>query len=95
MGRQRLGLLTLHNQPMFVQNLKMGWLTDRRRANRPDWRSRDGVPRFNEFRRQYGLRQLTSYDDFMDPRPDRPTAATEDMVRSMREVYGQHIYRRT
>ena len=25
-----------------------------------------GVPRFNEFRRQYGLRQLTSYDDFMD-----------------------------
>jgi len=27
-----------------------------------------GVPRFNEFRRQYGLRQLTSYDDFF-PKP--------------------------
>ena len=25
-----------------------------------------GVPRFNEFRRQYGLRQLTSFDDFID-----------------------------
>ena len=27
-----------------------------------------GVPRFNEFRRQYGLRQLTSFDDFVDTR---------------------------
>ena len=28
-----------------------------------------GVPRFNEFRRQYGLRQLTSFDDFIDTTP--------------------------
>ena len=27
-----------------------------------------GVPRFNEFRRQYGLQQLTSFDDFVDER---------------------------
>ena len=26
------------------------------------------MPRFNEFRRQYGLRQLTSFDDFVDNR---------------------------
>ena len=25
------------------------------------------MPRFNEFRRQYGLRTLTSFDDFIDP----------------------------
>jgi hypothetical protein len=53
-----------------------------------------GVPRFNEFRRQYGLRQLTSFDDFVDRRlpadsPDR--REQEDTVKSLREVYGQHI----
>ena len=25
-----------------------------------------GIPKFNEFRRQYGLRQLASFDDFID-----------------------------
>ena len=35
-----------------------------------------GVPRFNEFRRQIGLRQLTSFDDFIDKRlgPDDPAS---------------------
>ena len=45
MGRQRLGLLTLHNHPQFLQNLKMPRLesatqTDRRRGARPDPRPR-------------------------------------------------------
>ncbi len=39
-----------------------------------------GVPRFNEFRRQYGLRQLTSFDDFVDQRlaEDSPSAGNRN-----------------
>jgi hypothetical protein len=50
-----------------------------------------GVPRFNEFRRQYGLRQLTSFDDFID-RGASPADQAEQkkLVATMREVYGQH-----
>ena len=98
LGRQRVGLLTLQNHPRFLQGLA-----------RPDARSptgrvdvvaldlvRDrerGVPRFNEFRRQYGLRQLTSFDDFVDDRlPGRAPERIEQerLVRILREVYGQH-----
>jgi hypothetical protein len=53
-----------------------------------------GVPRFNEFRRQYGLRQLTSFDDFMDPgvAPGSPDQLEQqDAVRTLRELYGQHV----
>ncbi|MBC7897542.1 MAG: oxygenase [Cytophagaceae bacterium] len=98
MGRQRLGLLTLQNSPLFLQNLHID------RLNSPTKtldvvaldliRDRErGVPRFNEFRRQYGLRGLTSYDDFIDRRlpagsPER--ARQESIVKIMREVYGQH-----
>ena len=53
------------------------------------------MPRFNEFRRQYGLRQLTSFDDFVDttlakgsPERARAGAAGRDV---MREIYGQHV----
>ncbi len=53
-----------------------------------------GVPRFNEFRRQYGLRQLTSFDDFLDQHEPQDSAARrkqEEAVRTLREVYGQHV----
>ena len=48
-----------------------------------------GVPRFNEFRRQYGLRQLTSFDDFIDSdvagRAETGTdAAGRDAARGLR-----------
>jgi Animal haem peroxidase len=52
-----------------------------------------GVPRFNEFRRQYGLRQLTSFDDFIDQRlpVDAPAQAQQKRaVATLREIYGQH-----
>ncbi|HEX2012515.1 MAG TPA: peroxidase family protein [Roseateles sp.] len=98
MGRQRLGLLTLQNQPQFLQHLALArapagiakidvmaldLIRDRER----------GVPRFNEFRRQYGLRQMTSFDDFVDRRlpeasPER--AEQQRLVGLLREVYGQH-----
>src|ERR1035437_470288 len=52
-----------------------------------------GVPRFNEFRRQYGLRQLSGFDDFIDVRAPTPTheeQVQKDLVKLLREVYGQH-----
>ncbi|HYK90727.1 MAG TPA: peroxidase family protein, partial [Acidobacteriota bacterium] len=99
MGRQRLGLLTLRNSPRFLQNLKM------ERLHTPTGqidiaaldliRDRErGVPRFNEFRRQYGLRQMTSFDDYVDKTlpagsPDRKEQ--EDLAKTLRDVYGQHV----
>ena len=98
MGRQRLGLLTLQNHPLFLQNLTLPRLeskTDKIDVAALDIiRDRErGVPRFNEFRRQYGLRQLTSFDDIVDPHlpENSPQRAEEQRVANLlREVYGQH-----
>jgi hypothetical protein len=98
LGRQRLGLLTLQNHPQFLQNLDLPRL--RTQTGKIDVAALDiirdrerGVPRFNEFRRQYGLKQLTSFDEFIDRRlkkgsPERNEQ--ERLVRLLREVYGQH-----
>jgi hypothetical protein len=99
MGRQRLGLLTLHNHPQFLQNIKLPRLdtpTQQLDIAALDLiRDREhGVPRFNEFRRQYGLRQLTSYDDFADQRlPADSTERKAQMatVAQIREIYGTHV----
>jgi hypothetical protein len=99
MGRQRLGLLHLLNHPQFLQNLHMPRLdtpTQKIDVAALDLiRDRErGIPRFNEFRRQYGLRQLTSFDDFVDKRlpADSPARAEQErVVRMLREVYGQHV----
>jgi Animal haem peroxidase len=98
-GRQRLGLLTLNNSPMFLQNLKLSRLDSKTQqidvVALDIIRDREhGVPRFNEFRRQYGLRQLTSFDDFVDPgtAPGSPERAQQEAtIKAMREVYGQHV----
>lgn len=98
MGRQRLGLLTLQNHPQFLQNLRMSRLESARKqidvAALDLIRDRErGIPRFNEFRRQYGLKQLTGFDDFVDQRLARDSPARreqEDLVKLLREVYGQH-----
>jgi len=99
LGRQRLGLLTLNNSPMFLQNLKIGRLDSPTKqidvVALDIIRDRErGVPRFNEFRRQYGLRQLTSFDDFLDRSPtvDPAEHARQlEVVKTIREVYGQHV----
>ena len=98
MGRQRLGALALQNHPRFLQNLSMGRL--RSPTQKIDVAALDlirdrerGIPRFNEFRRQYGLRQLTSFDDFIDqrlPANSEERAQQVKLVATMREVYGQH-----
>jgi heme peroxidase len=97
MGRQRLGLLTLENHPQFLQNLKMGRLeSSTKQLDVPALdliRDRErGIPRFNEFRRQYGLKHLTRFDDFVDQREpnQQERARQERLVNTLREVYGQH-----
>ncbi|MGB5253413.1 MAG: peroxidase family protein [Sedimenticolaceae bacterium] len=99
MGRQRLGLLHLRNLPVFLQNLPMPHLgsdTGKLDIVALDIiRDRErGVPRFNEFRRQIGLKTLTSYDDFIDVRLDANDPwrkHQEDTVHLLREVYGSHV----
>lgn len=99
MGRQRLGLLTLHNIPQFLQNIRLPRLDSSTQqidvAALDIIRDREhGVPRFNEFRRQYGLRQLTSFDDFTDkslPLDSPARKQQETDAAQLREVYGTHI----
>lgn len=98
MGRQRLGALTLQNHPQFLQNLmtpRLQSLTQQIDIAALDLiRDRErGVPRYNEFRRQYGLKQLTSFDDFVDTRLPQDSPARREqaqLVNTLREVYGQH-----
>jgi hypothetical protein len=99
MGRQRLGLLHLQNHPLFLQNLEMPHL------NSPSGkldvvaldiiRDRErGVPRFNEFRRQIGLKSLKGFDDFIDQRlPESSVArkSQQSVVHKLREIYGTHL----
>jgi hypothetical protein len=80
-GRQRVGRLTLQNHPQFLQNLALPRLKTATGmidvAALDIIRDREhGVPRFNEFRRQYGLRQFTSFEDFAGIEP----GATEPRV---------------
>ena len=98
MGRQRLGLLTLQNHPQFLQNLKMNRLQSPTQqidvAALDIIRDRErGVPRYNEFRRQYGLKQLTSFDDFLDKHEEdsNKRREQEQLVKTLREVFGQHV----
>jgi len=98
LGRQRLGILTLHNHPQFMQNILLPRLDTPTKqidlAAMDIIRDREhGVPRFNEFRRQYGLRQLTSYDDFIDHHLDPASDAykqQQQIVTELRQVYGTH-----
>ena len=99
MGRQRLGLLHLRNLPIFLQNLPMPHLDSETKkldiVALDIIRDRErGVPRFNEFRRQIGLKTLTSFDDFVDVRLDKNDPwrkHQEETVRRMREIYGTHV----
>jgi len=97
MGRQRLGLLELNNHPQFLQNLDIRPRLDVTLdvAALDIIRDREhGVPRFNEFRRQIGLRQLTSFDDFIDktlPADSSIRKEQEGNAKTLREVYGQHV----
>jgi hypothetical protein len=98
MGRQRLGVLGLQNHPRFMQNLRIDRLQSA--TKQIDLAALDiirdrahGVPRFNEFRRQYGLRQLTGFDEFIDAHLATDSGQAKQqaqLVATLREVYGQH-----
>ena len=98
MGRQRLGKLTLQNHPVFLQNLSLPRLKSP--TGKIDVLALDiirdrerGVPRYNEFRRQYGLTQLTSFDDFVDPSLSKDSSEgvrQQRIVGLLREIYGRH-----
>jgi hypothetical protein len=98
LGRQRMGTLTLHNHPLFLQNLPMPRLKSP--TGKVDvlaldiMRDRErGIPRYNEFRRQYGLKQLTGFDEFIDPRlpKDSPQRTEQQKIATqLRHIYGQH-----
>jgi hypothetical protein len=98
MGRQRLGVLHLRNSPMFLQNLPMPHLDSETRsidvAALDLIRDRErGVPRFNEFRRQIGLKHLRSFDDFVNQHLDKDDPwrkHQEETVKLLREIYGTH-----
>lgn len=99
MGRQRLGLLHLQNMPMFLQNLPMPHLDSP--TGKLDIVALDiirdrerGVPKFNEFRRQIGLKTLSGFDDFVDQHleKDNPWRQHQEKnVERLREIYGTHI----
>jgi hypothetical protein len=84
-GRQRLGTLTLGNEPRFLQKLPMPRMGEGKTIDvfaLDLIRDREhGVPRFNEFRRQYGLRQFTSFDEL---------TGEHEMAAKLRRIYGQH-----
>ena len=98
LGRQRLGKMTLRNHPEFLQTLSMPRLKSG--SGKIDVAALDlirdrerGIPRYNEYRRQYGLKQLTKFDDFIDPRLSKNSAEwteQQKLVKLLREVYGQH-----
>jgi hypothetical protein len=94
LGRQRLGRLTLHNHPLFQQNLfmpdRLAGIGEQRLDNVALDLARDrerGLTRYNEFRRQYGLRALRSFDDFVDPKVDDQRA----VAAQLRALYGTHV----
>ncbi|MEZ5811642.1 MAG: peroxidase family protein [Rhizobiaceae bacterium] len=106
MGRQRLGALVLQNHPRFLQNLDLRPRLDTTIdvAALDIIRDRErGIARFNEFRRQIGLKQLTGFDDFIEARlldgerkgtlSDADKAALDherELVGLLRQVYGTH-----
>lgn len=58
------GSLTLHNYPEFLRNLSMPLIGDIDLAAIDIIRDRErGVPRYNEFRRQIGLKEITKFED--------------------------------
>src|ERR1019366_8375658 len=86
LGRQRLGALGLLNDPHFLQNLQLAPRMDTKLdiVALDIIRDRErGLPRFNEFRRQLGLRQLTSFDDFVNR---NPSTSAQDKAEQMNLV---------
>jgi hypothetical protein len=79
-GLQHPGQLVLHNYPRFMQELSIPGnpLFDMGAVDILRARER-GVPRYNEFRRQLGLKPIRFFEDLTD---------NEGHARQLKEVYG-------
>lgn len=79
-GVQQPGQLVLNNYPNFMRELSIPGnpLFDMGSVDILRARER-GVPRYNEFRRQLGLKPIRTFDDLTDD---------EEQVRKLKEVYG-------
>ena len=79
-GSQHPGQLVLNNFPAFMQELSIPGnpLFDMGAVDILRARER-GVPRYNEFRRQLGLKPIRTFDDLTE---------NEEHVRKLKEVYG-------
>ena len=48
-----------------------------------------GIPRYNEFRRQLGLNEIRTFDDFVNPNgTEDEIRESKEAVRGLKEVYG-------
>ncbi len=79
-GNMHPGQLVLNNYPAFLQELSIpgNSLFDMGTVDILRARER-GVPRYNEFRRQLGLKPIRAFEDLSD---------NPDQVRKLKEVYG-------
>ncbi|MBC7774103.1 MAG: peroxidase [Phycisphaerae bacterium] len=79
-GNQAPGALELNNFPKFMQELSIPFFAVFDMGAVDIIRARErGVPRYNEFRRQLGLKPISSFDDLTDDK---------EVVRKITEVYG-------
>ncbi|MDP2228475.1 MAG: peroxidase family protein, partial [Moraxellaceae bacterium] len=79
------GSLTLHNYPNFLRNLSVPVAGNIDLATIDVLRDRErGVPRYNEFRRQIGLKPITKFEDLTT---DAATLA------QLKRLYGNNIER--
>lgn len=77
------GSLTLHNYPNFLRNLSIPLVGNIDLATIDVLRDRErGVPRYNEFRRQIGLKPITKFEDLTK---DAATLA------QLKRLYGNDI----
>jgi hypothetical protein len=82
-GNQHPGSLQLNNFPRFMQEISLPGnpLFDMGAVDILRARER-GVPRYNEFRRQLGLKPIRTFDDLTDD---------EEKVAQIKEVYGDDV----
>ncbi|MFN0216407.1 MAG: peroxidase family protein [Saprospiraceae bacterium] len=79
-GNQAPGALELNNFPKFMQELSIPFFAVFDMGAVDIIRARErGVPRYNEFRRQLGLKPINAFSDLTDDK---------EVVRKITEVYG-------
>jgi len=97
LGRQRLGQLALQNHPRFLQDLAVPWIPST--TGRIDVAALDiirdrerGITRYNEFRRQIGLKQLDGFDTLVGAGNDSGAERKNrlELASQLRDIYGQH-----